>query len=61
MQASHALVERLAVVKFFKSKARSGDSPGCPVVKTSLSNVGCEGLIPGQGARRAHMACSQKI
>ena len=28
--------------------------PGCPVVKTSASNVGSEGSIPDQGAKIPH-------
>ena len=28
--------------------------PGCPVVKTSPSNVGSEGSIPDQGAKIPH-------
>ena len=30
------------------------DFPGCPVVKTSPSNAGGEGWIPGQGAKIPH-------
>ena len=32
----------------------SGDFPGGPVVKTSSSNAGGVGLIPGQGAKIQH-------
>ena len=31
-----------------------GDFPGGPVVKTSLSNAGDAGSIPGRGARIPH-------
>ena len=30
------------------------DFPGCPVVKTSTSNSGGAGSIPGQGAKIPH-------
>ena len=34
--------------------AGSWDVPGCPVVKTSLSNAGVPGSIPGQRAKIPH-------
>ena len=34
-----------------------GDFPGSPVVKTSPSNAGGMGLIPGQGAKIPHASC----
>ena len=34
--------------------AGSWDVPGCPVVKTSLSNAGVSGSIPGQRAKIPH-------
>ena len=36
-------------IHLFKSKIE--DFPSGPVVKTSPSNAGCAGLIPGQGAK----------
>ena len=35
-------------------KTLLGDFPGGPVVKTSPSNAGGVGLIPGQGAKISH-------
>ena len=32
---------------------KPGDFPGGPVVKTSLSNAGDAGLVPGQGDKHA--------
>ena len=32
------------------------DFPGGPVVKTSSSNAGSEGLVPGQGAKIPHVS-----
>ena len=37
-----------------------GDFLGGPVVKTSSSNAGGEGLIPGQGARVPHASWPKK-
>lgn len=37
-----------------EQKEEAGDSPGCPVVKTSPSNAACMGQSPGQGAKTPH-------
>ena len=37
-----------------KKKNSYKDFPGSPVVKTSPSNTGSTGLIPGQGAKISH-------
>ena len=37
-----------------------GDFPGSPVVKTSASNTGGVGLIPGQGAKIPHASWPKK-
>ena len=37
------------------------DFPGDPVVKTSPSNIGGVGLIPGQGAKIPHASWPEKI
>ena len=39
---------------------RSGDFPGGPVVKTSPSNAGGTGLIPGQGGKIPHTSRPKK-
>ena len=36
------------------------DFPGGPVVKTSTSNAGGAGLIPGEGAKIAHASGLKK-
>ena len=36
------------------------DLPGSPVVKTSPSNAGGSGSIPGQGAKMPHASQSKK-
>ena len=41
-------------------KLKKGDFPGSPVVKTSLSNAGGAGTIPGQGARIPHASGPKK-
>ena len=38
----------------------SRDFPGHPEVKTSLSNIGGEGLIPGQGAKISYALWQKK-
>ena len=37
-----------------KKNCKNVDLPGSPVVKTSPSNAGGAGLIPGQGAKITH-------
>ena len=37
-------------------ECKSWDFPGGPVVKTSPSNAGSVGLIPGQGAKIPHVS-----
>ena len=45
-----------------KNSKNHGDFPGGPVVKTSPSNTGSEGSIPGRGTKIPHAAgCSQKV
>ena len=41
-------------------KKNSWDFPGGPVVKTSPSNAGGVGSIPGQGAKMPHTSWPQK-
>ena len=36
------------------------DFPGHPEVRTSLSNTGCEGSIPGQGAKISYTLWQKK-
>lgn len=38
------------------NKFKTWDFLGCPMVKTSPSNAGCVGLIPGQGAGIPHVS-----
>ena len=38
----------------YKGKEKRWDFPGSPVLKTSFSNSGCVGSIPGQGAKISH-------
>ena len=54
MTMRHFLLNKLAE---FKTNDR--DFPGGPVVKTSPSNAGGAGSIPGQKLR-SHMPCGQK-
>ena len=41
-------------LKYINIKRHSGDFPGSPVVRTSPSNAGGAGLIPGQGVKIPH-------
>ena len=41
-------------------KRNHGDIPGSPVVKTSPSNAGVAGSVPGQGAKIPHALWTKK-
>ena len=44
----------------FLERVNSGAIPGGPVIKTSPSNAGGIGLIPGQGAKIPHASWPEK-
>ena len=46
---------RKKLLKEQQKVRQDGDFPGGPVVKTSPSNAGYTGSIPGQGAKTLHV------
>ena len=43
-----------------KNKRLRGDFPGCPIVKTSPSDAGGAGLVPGWEAETPHASQQKK-
>ena len=50
----------MAAIFLLIQKPKGRDFPGCPVVKTSPSNAGGVGSIPGQGAKSPRDASIRK-
>ena len=53
-------LERVGRDLTFLERVNSGAIPGGPVIKTSPSNAGGMGLIPGQGAKIPHVSWPEK-
>ena len=53
-------LERVGRDLTFLERVNSGAIPGGPVIKTSPSNAGGIGLIPGQGAKIPHASWPEK-
>ena len=50
------MLHRPETHRFWSTEDDRRDFPGGPVVKTSPSNAGGAGLIPGQGAKIPHVS-----
>jgi len=50
----------LSLLKYYYLKCSIGDFPGCPVVKTWLSNAGGAGSMPTLGATIPHASWPKK-